>query len=306
MTQKRILFTLLISFTVGSLMAQNYRDQMVLIRLKPNYSMVFGHITDYTGEKLSAANVSIFDPASYSIGETIPVDDLGEYLFTLEKGKTLGFLVEKEGYFPYYREFTIPEDAEDQYEFPLYLPDGIRKEYTLIFSPEGYIPSNGSIVEEMVSLLLNQPELSLWMPDQENPLGKSRIVFLDSLIKSRGIEESRLISGSLPGKQDQIIELSFETDAEAEVRDQWNDSASNMYGNDEKWTLQFSASKSKLSDRDLKGLKDYQIFEGSDGFYRYTYGTFDTRQKANNSIQVLRGKGFSQAFPKPIGNLKKF
>ena len=305
MNQRRIILTLLICFTVGSLIAQNYKDQMALIRLKPDYSMVFGHITDYTGEKLSSASVSVFNPASLSLTETIPVDDLGDYLFTLEKGRTLGFLVEKEGYFPYYSEFTIPEDAEDLFEYPMQLPDGIRKEYTLIFRPDGYLPSNSSIVEEMISLLLNQPELSLWMPDQENPLGKSRIVFLDSLIQSRGIEEYRLISGSLPGKQDQIVELSFETDPDAEIPDQWSDSEPQTYGNDEKWTLQFSASKSKLTERGLKGLKDYKVFEGKDGFYRYTYGAFNTRQEANNSIMLLRDQGFNQAFPKLIGNLKK-
>ena len=60
--------------------------------------MVFGKINDYTGEKLSGANVSLFDPIILSTIETIPVDDRGEYLFTIEKGKKIGFLVEKKGY----------------------------------------------------------------------------------------------------------------------------------------------------------------------------------------------------------------
>lgn len=296
----------LVIFTLGStliLPAQNYRDQVILIRLRPDYSLVIGKISDYTGEKLSNATISLFDPNSYQATETIPVDDSGDYLFTLKKGATYGFLVEKEGYFPYYHILHLPEDAQDQMEYPLHLPDGIRKQYTLVFSENGSIPVNGSILEELISLLLNQTALSLWIPDQENPIGKSRISFLDSLLPSRGVEKYRLISGSLPGNTDQIIELSFETDPEAENIPSYNP-VSPGEKSDDKWTLQFSASKSKLPERDLRGLKDYEVYEGNDGFYRYTYGVFNTRQEANASIPYLRNLGFNQAFPKRIGIIK--
>ncbi len=289
----------------GNLSSQNYRDQILLIRLQPNFSLVYGSVYDYSGDKLSRANISIFDPATFTITETIPIDDAGDYLFTIKRGRTLGFLIEKEGYFPFYQEFTIEADANDHIEMPLHLPDGIRKDYTIIYSPEGHIPSNVEIVEEMISLLLNQPELSLWMPDQENPLGKSRIAFLDSLIQSRGIEPYRLISGSIPGNRDQIVELNFETDPDAEEIKSWNTTPGPSSAEDFKWTLQFSASKSKLSERDLKGLKNVSVFQGKDGFFRYTYGKYATRQEANRDIQTLKDKGFNQAFPKLIGNLKK-
>lgn len=289
--------------------SQNYRDQMKLIRLKPNNVKVFGKIHDYTGDKITGAKISLLDPALLSTLETIPIDDQGDYLFTLKKGKKIGFLVEKKGYFPYYHELTIPFDSENEYEYNLHLPDGIRKDYSLVYTQEGTIPSNTSILEELISLLINQAGLSLWMPAQQNPLGQSRNFFLDSLLQDRGIESYRLISGSLPGNSDQIVVLNFITDPDANEAD-----ASIFLGekqnspnsdNNDKWTLQFTASRNKLSEKDLKKLENTMVFEGKDGFYRYTYGVFETRQQANKAIPLLKEKGFGQAFPKLIGKLKK-
>lgn len=289
----------------ASLFAQNYREQLALIRLQPDNSVVIGKISDYDGDKLSGAKISLFNPRSLSILQTIPVDDQGEYFFTIKKGQTLGFLIEKEGYFPYYHQLTVPVEAPEIIEQALQLPDGIRRTYILIYPPEGFIPVNGGILEELISLMMNQTELSLWMPDQQNPLGKSRIVFLDSLMLNRGIEPYRILSGSLPGNRDQIVEISFETDPDAQQISAYSEQPISRSGSDEKWTLQFSASKSKLPERDLRGLSDYEVFEGKDGYFRYTYGQYNSRQEANDAIIVLRNKGFNQAFPKLIGNLKK-
>lgn len=285
---------------------QNYRDQMNLIRLKPNNVLVIGKIHDYNGDKISGAKISLIDPSLLSTLETIPVDDLGYYLFTLQKGKKFGFLVEKKSYFPYYHELTIPLDIEDEYEYNLHLPDGIRKEYSLVYTSEGTVPSNNNLLEELISLLINQTGLSIWMPAQQNPTGNSRNSFLDSLFQSRGIEGYRLISGSLPGNADHIVILNFITDPEAREADvsDFGGSAENTDNND-KWTLQFSASRNELSDRVLKDLDEVRTFKGKDGFFRYTYGKFKTRQEANKAIPLLKSKGFSQAFPKLVSNLKK-
>lgn len=288
--------------------AQNYREQMKLIRLKPNNVVVYGRIADYTGEKLSGAHISLFDPQSLSVVETIPIDGAGEYLFTLEQGKTVGFLIEKDGYFPYYHEFTVPAETKEQLEFNMALPDGIRNEYLLIYGPESKIPSNVSLLEELISLLLNQTGLSIWIPNQENPLGTARNNFIDSLFQSRGIEAYRLISGSLPRNTDQIVQINFITDPEANTvseADYQGSEAQTATGGDAQWTLQFAASKNELSERDLRNLKSVKVFKGKDGFYRYCYGTFNSRQEANQAINLLRDKGFNQAFPKLIGNLKK-
>lgn len=293
-----------IIFLVGlSVMAQNYRDQRILIRLNPGYCMLFGKITDYDGNKLSRAEISVYDPTTFVITETIPVDDSGEYLFTLRKGTEHGLLISKSGYFSYYHVVVIPPDAPDEFVYPLQLPDGIRKDYTLIYPPDGRIPANTGILEELISLLINQTSLNLWMPDQENLLGKSRIQFIDSLSQARGVEKYRLVSGSLPVNKDQIVQLNFETDPDAEMLATYN-TEGQAVPQDQKWTLQFAASKSKLSQKDLNGLKDYTIYEGKDGFYRYTYGVYNTRQQTSEGIAVLKSKGFSQAFPKQIGNLK--
>jgi len=268
--------------------------------------MVYGAIQDYTGQKLSDATISLYDPQSYSILETIPVDDLGEYLFTFEKGKNVGIMIQKQGYFPYYHQLKLTGDQENEYEYNLHLPDGIRKEYSVIYAPESPYPGNIYLVEELISLLISQSGLSMWMPAQENPLGRSRIDFLDSLFQSRGIEQYRIISGSLPGNTDQIVQMNFQTDPDAQVPNPKDFSSSQgLMGENDRWTLQFSASKKKLSKSDLRSLDNTREFKGTDGYYRYTYGSFATRQEANQAISYLQSKGFSQAFPKRIGDLIK-
>ena len=297
---------MLLSWLSPELYAQNYRDQRRLIRLRPGKVMLFGKVQDYTGQKLSAATISIYNPRNFAIIENIPLDDLGEYLFTVEKGSHLGLLVEKESYFPYYQEIDIPVDAQKEVENNLYLPDGIRKEFSLVYSPDAKMPANTDLLEELISLLISQTGLSLWIPSQENQSGKSRLDFLDSLFQSRGIEKYRLISGSVPGNTDQIVQLNFITDKDAQ------EPPAHVFADltkakdeDMRWTLQFSASRQKLSGRKLKGLKNTRVFVGSDGYYRYTYGSFATRKEANQAISYLQSKGFSQAFPKKIGQLKK-
>ncbi len=301
-----VIVILLLSWFSPELNAQNYRDQRRLIRLRPGKVMLFGKISDYTGQKLSAATITIYNPRNSAIIESIPVDDLGEYLFTVDKGSYIGLLVEKESYFPYYQELSIPADAQKEIENNLHLPDGIRKEFSLIYAPDARMPANTDLLEELISLLISQTGLSLWIPGQENQSGKSRLEFLDSLFQSRGIEKYRLISGSIPGNTDQIVQLNFITDKDA------HEPSADVFGDltqakdeDMRWTLQFTASRQKLSDRSLKGLKDTRVFIGSDGYYRYTYGSFATRKEANQAISYLQSKGFSQAFPKKIGQLKK-
>ncbi|MCD6347205.1 MAG: SPOR domain-containing protein [Bacteroidales bacterium] len=268
--------------------------------------MIYGKILDYTGQKLSSATISIFNPKTFNIEETIPVDDLGEYLFTVEKGSYIGFLVEKDSYFPYYLELKIPLDAENELEKDLYLPDGIRKDYSLVYAPQAEMPSNTDLLEELISLLISQSGLSLWIPSQENPLGKSRLNFIDSLFQARGIEKYRLVSGSLPRNSDQIVQLNFLTDQDVSEPEQGIfENLATDQGEDNLWTLQFSASRNKLTARNLKGLKNTRMFKGKDGYYRYVYGTYSSRQEANQAISYLQSKGFSQAFPKKIGKLKK-
>ena len=299
-----IVFLLIAAVSTG-IMAQNYRDQKGLIRLKPNNIMVFGKIQDYTGSKLKSANISIINPQSSRVLETIPIDDLGEYLFTVEKGSVLGLLIEKESYFPYYHEIRIPYDSDREMEYNLHLPDGIRKVYSVVYAPQASMPSNTSLLEELISLLISQSGLSIWIPGQENEIGHSRLVFLDSLLQARGIEQYRLITGSLPGRADQVIQLNFLYDRDA-IEPQATIFGNLIIGGDEDnhWTLQFAASRNKLAERNLKGLQNTRLFEGKDGYYRYTFGNFATRQEANEAISYLQSKGFSQAFPKKIGILK--
>jgi len=46
-------------------------------------------------------------------------------------------------------------------------------------------------------------------------------------------------------------------------------------------------------------------FRGKDGFYRYTYGSFQTKEEANRKLQLVKNKGFKKPFAKTVGSIKK-
>ena len=74
---------------------------------------------------------------------------------------------------------------------------------------------------------------------------------------------------------------------------------------DETWTIQITASKKSIDTKTFTGLKPVLEFKGKDGFYRYTYGTFNSRDEAAARISFVRQKGYKQAFAKTIGSIRK-
>ena len=299
---------------VSSVHGQNYRDQKKLIRLKPNNLMVLGQILTPSGETLSGATVSLFDPPAAKILETIPVDDLGEYMFILEKGKTFGLIVEKEGFFPYYTQFTVPAEPEEEWDNPIQLPLGLQNRYRLIYPPRSTGPSNPEVLEELLNSVSSFESLLVWIPGDPDSVFPLRVSRIKNSFSEAGIEPHRLYIGDTPGSPDQFIHLELINDHSLDVQedhlnqDDISDTEDDPEGGSispEKWTLQFVASKKKLQASGLKGITSYKVFEGKDGFYRYTYGIYNSREEANSGKAYLKEKGFDQSFAKKIEDLQK-
>jgi hypothetical protein len=60
-----------------------------------------------------------------------------------------------------------------------------------------------------------------------------------------------------------------------------------------------------LGKKTYKGLDPVYEFKGSDGFYRYGYGAFKTKEEAGRKLTVVKRKGFKKAFVKSTGAIKK-
>ncbi len=303
-----IIIIILLGFLASVVQGQNYRDQKKLIRLKPNNLLVFGQILTPSDEPISGASISLFDPPGAKIIETIPVDDLGEFLFTLEKGKTFGLIIEKEGFFPYYSQFTVPTDLEEEWEKSIQLPDGLQNRYKLLFPFKSNDPANPEIINEIANTLSGFSKLEVWIPEEIDSLFPLRINRIKNILLEAGIESHRLYIGIPPGNADQVIHLQMISE---NTLDDQNDTAGTEENTSEdpvtpdKWTLQFVASKNKLQSSSLKGIINYKVFHGKDGFYRYTYGIYNSKKESEAGKALLKSKGFSQPFAKKIEDLQK-
>lgn len=311
-----VILFFLVSALAGSVHGQNYRDQKKLIRLKPNNLLVFGQVNTHSGNPLTGASISLFDPSIAKVVETIPVDDLGEYLFTLEKGRTFGLIIEKEGLFPYYTKFTVPLDLVEEWEHPINLPDGLKNRYELYYSNRLGAPSNEDELEELLNALSKYQDLLIWIPEESDSDFPSRYNSIRDIFSEAGIETYRIIAGPPPDDMNQFISLRLineylpadtlvNENIEERTDKNPDDSVSEPLSSAEEWTLQFIASKNKLSDSALKGLKDFKIFVGKDGYFRYTFGNYKSKEEADKGKVFLKSKGFNQAFAKKIEDLQK-
>lgn len=308
-----IIVSFLLSIFIISAQGQNYRDQKKLIRLKPNNLLVFGQILEASGETISGgATVTLFDPPGAKMVETIPVDDLGEYLFILEKGKTYGLIVEKEGCFPFYSQFVVPTDEEEEWEWPIQLPDQLQNRYELKYPPMATGPSNPETLDSLVTFLSQFSNIQVWIPELSDSIFPLRTSRIKSKFIDAGIESFRIHVGPTPGSADQFVILEFINDnTGVSIEGDPTDEDISEYDSPDdplppgKWTLQFLASRRELQSSDLKGIKEFRMFEGKDGYYRYTYGVYDSKEKAQAGQSYLRSKGFSQSMVKKIEDLQK-
>ncbi len=308
-SKKSIIFLLvLIGFMSITVHGQNYRDQKKLIRLKPNNILVFGQILDPSGEVINNASISLLDPQRAKILETIPVDDLGEYLFTLEKGKSFGLILEKEGLFPYYTQFIVPTNLEEEWEYTIQLPEGLINNIELSYNYDSDIPSNQKALEDLINTLSNFKDLSVWVPEEPDSIFQLRIAELRNTFLEAGIESYRLFTGESPSDPERLIKLRINSEKKpegSELTETDKIISNKPIISPNKWTLQFVASKKELPESDLKGLGDFKLFRGKDGYFRYTYGVYDSKEDAESGKAFLKKKGFGQAFAKKIEDLQK-
>jgi GT2 family glycosyltransferase len=284
---------------------QDFKDQINMIRPKPDNCLIYGILSHQNNELLPAVRVSLIDPKSHEIPDSILTDRNGWYLFSVKKGFPYALIIEKDGYFPYYLEYTIPIDfPETKMERNIVLPDNLKNDFSLFYPASDTTLGEQSrlLVNQLTDLLKKQPLLSVWFDPQGDSLDSARIELLISGFIRGEIKNSRLLKGDRPDRSIAFIRIEINTGPENVVLLQ--QSADDQPG-DEVWTIQFLASKTPLNKKAFKGLNPVNEYKGKDGFYRYAYGTFKTRDEASRKLQVVKKKGFDKPFAKTAGAIKK-
>lgn len=276
-----------------------------MLRPRPENCLLFGPVTYSNQAPLIGASVSLIDPASHKVLEKIPTDKKGWYLFSVRKGKIQALLVETAGFFPYYFEITVPVDYQEQsFNHPVTVSEDLRQEYFLVFAAGDTVLDEGSttVVNQLALRLKKDPALSIWFNPQGESFDPVRINQVTGRFRNEGIPVSRILTGTRPETFDTIIEVRIGS----RTGDQ-GAGGTVIKGDmpDETWTIQFTASKKRIDVKTFTGLKPVYEFKGKDGFYRYTYGSFLSREDASNKIAFVREKGFKQAFTKTVGSIKK-
>ena len=73
------------------------------------------------------------------------------------------------------------------------------------------------------------------------------------------------------------------------------------------FTIQIKALKVEISPKEFTKLEGVKTYKGKDGFYRYTYGEFATREEAVNAwAEITKQDLVKDAFIVLIKNLKKY
>jgi hypothetical protein len=69
------------------------------------------------------------------------------------------------------------------------------------------------------------------------------------------------------------------------------------------FTIQLFALKKPLENPSYKGLKDVEVIQGKDGYYRYVWGEFLGKTSAKQALEDVIAKGFYDAFVVDINKL---
>jgi len=285
--------------------AQDFKDQINMIRPIPDNCLIYGAISLQNKTLLPDIKVSLINPRTYEIKDSVITDRNAWYLFSVKKGVPYGLIIEKDGYFPYYAEYTIPSDfPENKMEREIYLPDDLKNNFSLYYTPGETVMGEVSqvLVGQLTTLLQQHPKLIAWFDPQGDSLDFARINDLTSTFLKGGVNISQIRTGLEPDPSATYIRIEINTGPENASLMQ---TSQEEVPDDEQWTIQFVASKTSLSKKSFKGLDPVHEFKGKDGFYRYTYGTFKTREEANRKLSVVKKKGFPKAFAKTAGSIKK-
>jgi hypothetical protein len=302
---KRLLFSILVFWMILPAGAQDFKDQLTMMRPRPENCIIYGPISIDKNTLITDAAVSLLDPVTHEILEKIVSDRNAWYLFSVKKGQKLALLVEKNGLFPYYHEFTIPGDyPEASLEKPLNLPSDLQYTYALYFVPFDTVLGQKSqlLMNRLAGILAKNPEIIVRFDSMGDSLDPARINQLTSYYMDQGIPSSRLTSGASDDTLPTALVIEIRTGPEDLAG---TASPDTQVLTDEMWTIQISASRSSLNKKAFKGLDPVHEFKGKDGFYRYTYGIFQTREEAVQKLPVVKKKGFTKAFAKSAGSIRK-
>jgi GT2 family glycosyltransferase len=284
---------------------QDFRDQLNMIRPKPDYCMIFGTISLQNKELLTDTKISLIDPKSHEISESVLTDRNAWYLFSVRKGFPYGLIIEKDGYFPYYTEYTIPPDhSENRMERNIELPDDLKNDFTLYYPAADTTLGEKSrdLLDQLSVLLKKHKRLSAWFDPQGDSLDFIRINLLTSAFIRNGVNISQLTTGSRPDSTQTFIRIVINTGPENAVL---LNPPPGTQPKDELWTIQIAAAKTTLGKKSFKNLEPIHEIKGKDGFYRYGYGTFKTREEASRKLPLVKKKGFRSPLVKTIGSIKK-
>jgi O-antigen biosynthesis protein len=301
----RVLITLLATLTLFSqAQGQDFRDQINMIRPLPDNCLIYGTLSLPGDRLLPDIRVSLLDTRTHEVKESIMTDRNAWYLFSVKKGYPYGLIIEKDGFFPYYLENTISlSQAENRMEINLVIPDDLKNDFSLFYPDAGTILGDMSrqLLAQLSSMLKRQPTLNAWFDPQGDSLDFVRINNLTTLLIEEGVSISRLKTGTQPDAAETYIRIEINTGPEnAELLQ----TSTKEQLSEDLWTIQFAASKTPQSKKSFKGLDPVHEFQGKDGFYRYAYGTFKSREEANRKLAFVKKKGFSKPFAKSVGAIK--
>ncbi|MFO7616950.1 MAG: hypothetical protein R6V75_06835, partial [Bacteroidales bacterium] len=223
--------------------AQDYQEQMRLIRPRPENVLVYGVISLPDKAIVTGATVSLIDPFSHLVVENISSDQKGWYLFSVKKGRPHALLIEVPGLFPYYSEFTVPVDFEEpSVERPVNLPATLTRIYTLVFNPVNNEPEpkSQSLLQELGAFLVSDPELMVRIIPEEADPDSRRAGHITEKLISMGIRPSRILSSPTARQMDTTVEIRISTNP--------GDLTLVSLGargepSEDSWTIQFTASR---------------------------------------------------------------
>jgi len=73
------------------------------------------------------------------------------------------------------------------------------------------------------------------------------------------------------------------------------------------YTIQIKALTQKVNSKEFTDLEGVEVYKGKDGFYRYTFGEFKTREQAEEAkLEITKQELIKDAFIVLINNLKKY
>ncbi|MDD4645399.1 MAG: hypothetical protein PHY99_05365, partial [Bacteroidales bacterium] len=304
-TKPVILLALMLCALIPGGWSQDFRDQINLIRPVPDNCLVYGTITVRNTELLTGVRVSLTDPQTYEVSDSLITDRNGWYLFSVKKGSPYGLIIEKSGFFPYYVQDTIPAGiTETKLEQNISLPGDLRKDFALYYPNADTVMGGKSrdLLEQLTGLLKKHPDMAVWLDPKGDSSDFTRINRITSVFVNSGVELSRILTGSQPNSSETYIRLEIRVGTEKAVT---LPVTAATLPDDNRWTIQIAASKTPLGPKSLKGLDPVFDFKGKDGYHRYCFGSFDSKNEANRNLPGLKKRGFTKPMVKTVKSMKK-